>query len=231
MKVAVTLPTRGLVFTEVEQALENQRKDYDLQIFRSWDLTIPDSLNMLTAKALRESDAKYFLFIEEDTVIPEGGLNLLYQEMYINKADITCIDYGVNGYSCVARNKKTQEILWCGLGCTLVKRNVLEKMEPPWFRTDKLLRLNDWEWIDNPSKSAYGGQDIWFCMKARELGYTISEVTLVKCKHLRLDSLGSPEVNLGLHTISEKTPIHTQQQIDVPEKENMKIIQGHTVFL
>lgn len=227
--IAVILPTRGLVFTQVEEALSEQLKDFNHRIFRSHDLPIPDAQNYLVEKALRESHASHFLFIEEDTVLPKGGLEALQMALYTQKADIACIDYSVNGWSCTVRNKLTDELLWCGFGCTLVKREVLEKLGNPWFRTDKTLRLNDWEWIDNPSESAYGGQDIWFCTKAREAGFKLVQVKGREASHLMLVESGTPEVNKGIHFIGLKSVLIKQQFVDVPEKEEVLTINGHSV--
>lgn len=197
--IAIILATRGTVFTEVESAIEKMRKLHFLMVFRSFDKPIPDAQNYLVEQAL-ELSPTHLLFIEEDTVPPEGAL----ERLLAANSDIACIDYGVNGWSCVAREKTTNEVLWCGLGCTLVKRTVFDKLEKPWFRTDKSLRLNDWQWVENPYK--YGGLDIWFCTQAKNTGFSITQVG-GECKHLRLDELGKAETNGGLHRISEKEKI------------------------
>jgi len=139
MKIGVILPSRGLVFAEVEQALSDNLEGYDYKIYRSWDLKIPDCENVLTEKALAD-DATHILSIEEDTVMPSKGLARLIAA----DSDISCIDYGVGGWSTLTKDKKTGEILWCALGCTLIKREVFMALEKPWFRDDKKLLLNFW---------------------------------------------------------------------------------------
>lgn len=214
--IAVILPTRGLVFAEVEYSLEIIRQVLpQTVVFRSWSLQLPEAQNILVEKALSVPDVTHLLFIEEDTVMPDPIKNAL--KLLGSKADIACIDYGVQGWGCVARDQETSEILWCGFGCTMVKRHVFDKVEKPWFRTDKTLRLNDWKWIDNPAK--YGGQDIWFCTKARESGCTIEQLE-GECRHLKLEALGKPETNGGLHSIVEKPRITKKQTIEVPKEVN-----------
>ncbi len=220
MRIAIILATRGLVFTEVEEAIETLRHTYvnytepiKIRVFRSYNLVLPESQNFLTQVALESFDPDYLFFIEEDTVPPLSALTRLLKA----KSDIACIDYGVNGYSCTARERKTNELLWCGLGCTLIKKEVFNKLEYPWFRSDQSLRLNDWKWV--PNTNPYGGQDIWFCMQAREKGFTIKQIE-GEAKHLRLDSLGKPETNKGLHQISQKPVITKQQVIDIPEEHD-----------
>lgn len=205
--IAIVLCTRGIVFTEVEHEIEKMRQDHTIVVFRTWNKPIPEAQNYLVEKILESKDIEYLFFIEEDTVPPQDAL----EKLLALDVDIACIDYGVNGYSCIAKDKKTEEILWCGLGCTLMKREVFEKIEKPWFRIDKTLRLNDWKWIDNPAK--YGGHDIWFCTQARAAGYTIQQAE-GECRHLVLDQIGYKEFNNGLHSIGEKKKIKTQQYIE-----------------
>lgn len=207
--IGVILPSRGLIFAEVEDSLEKNLQRNKHRIYRSWNLNIPECENFLVEKALRDG-CEEILMIEEDTVMPEEGLiNLL-----LAKSDIACIDYGVNGWSTITKDKATGEILWCGLGCILIKREVFEKVAYPWFRSDKALLLNFWpeeKWI-NAGKQAYGGQDIWFCLNARKKGFTIQQVE-GEAKHLKLNSLGRPEVNFGLHAIGVKPKIEKYQTL------------------
>jgi len=202
---AIVIPTRGFVFSKVLEAVERERQGKDTRLYVSCDLPIPDSHNELTRKALLDG-AEYLWIIEEDTVPPPGSF-----ESIAAHGDVACLDYGVSGWSCITKNPQG-EILWCGLGCTMVHRRVFEALEYPYFRTDKTLRLNDWKWIDNPKKGVYGGLDIWFCCKAREKGFKIVQVE-GECEHLQLDSLGQREINYGLHKISRKPKISKIQTI------------------
>lgn len=205
--IGIILTTRGLLFTEVADAIERERKGHDVKVFYSWDKTIPLAQNALVEEALQDSSIDLLWFIEEDTVPPVGAL----QKLIDADADIAFIDYGVNGWSCSAKDKDGN-ILWCGLGCTLVKRHVLTDMLYPWFRTDKSLRLNDMSWIDTNPNKVYGQQDIWFCVNARKSGHQITQVD-GECRHLKLVELGQPEVNLGLHIVEQKPKINKLQTI------------------
>jgi hypothetical protein len=209
MKIGVVLPTRGLVYTKVEQAIEEMGSG--IRVYRSWNLPIPDGHNQLAKQALEEGNDLVF-FIEEDTVPPKGGLEKLLQA----DSDIACMDYGISGWGCVTKNPKG-EILWCGLGCTLVKRKVLEKMTYPYFRADMSLRLNDWTWQELPEQyiktKQYGSLDIWFCTQARKLGFTIKQVE-GECEHLELVALGEREKNHGLHIINTRPKISKNQIVE-----------------
>lgn len=209
-RIAVVLPTRGLVFTEVEEAIEAARLRHEIIVFRSKDLPIPDSHNQLTEEAL-SNNFDYIWFIEEDTVPPKFALDHLLNA----DADIAFIDYAINGWACAPKGANG-EILWCGLGCTLVKAEVFKKLQKPYFRTDKSLSLNDdtyFQWRDIPNK--YGGQDIWFFSQARQAGYKLVQVP-GECKHLKVDAYATPQVNDGRHVISQKPTITNMQTYEKP---------------
>ena len=62
----------------------------------------------------------------------------------------------------------------CGAGCLLIKREVLEKMRPPWF----LYTL-------------WAGEDVYFCLKCRTLGYDVYVDTGVTPLHF-IESVVGP---------------------------------------
>lgn len=206
--IGIVLPTRGLVFSQVLEAIEREREGQNVKLYLSHDLSIPDGHNQLVKEALLDG-CEHIWLIEEDTIPPPGALKRLYSA----KKDIACIDYAVSGWGCVTRNQNN-EILWCGLGCTMVKRKVFEAMEYPYFRVDKSLRLNDWRWIDLPKdyldNKNYGSLDIWFCTQARRLGFTIHQME-GECVHLELKRLGKRGANHGLHLIENRPRIINKQ--------------------
>src|SRR3990167_2484030 len=204
-KIAIILPSRGMIFSQVMDAIERERKGYETKLYISHNLPIPSGHNHLVELALADGN-EYLFLIEEDTVPPARAI----EKLLAVHADIACIDYGVSGWGCVTKNNQG-EILWCGLGNVLIRREVFEAMQYPYFRVDKVLRLNDWTWQDLPEDYAkskgYGGLDIWFFSEARRLGFKINQVEGEEAVHLQLDELGKRGINNGLHTISEKPKI------------------------
>ena len=204
--IGVILPSRGLIFAEVMESLLDNLEGYDFRIYQAIGLRIPDCENVPVERALSDG-CSHLWFIEDDTVPPAKALERLLQA----DGDIAAIDYAVNGWGCIARDKINCDILWSGLGCTLVRRRVFDSLEKPYFRDDMQLRLNDMTWIPAP-KNRYGGQDIWFCCHAREKGFKIVQIQ-GECKHLKLESLGKPEENNGAHNIVIKSKIEKHQFI------------------
>lgn len=203
------MPSRGFIFTKVLESLEKNLRDYRHKKYFSYDLKIPDCFNYLTEQALKDK-CDFLLYVEEDVVLPDK----IVSKMLLLDKDIVAVDYAVNSWSCVTRDEKTDEILWTGLGGTLVKNIVFDKLEKPYFRSDKLLLLNDWpniSWINAGSQS-YGGQDIYFFLKAREAGFSITQIE-GECEHLKLESLGRKEVNNGFHQIGNKGRIEKRQTL------------------
>lgn len=200
--LAILMPTRGLVFGETVRSLVENVKDFETEWKFAIGLPIPDCHNYVVEEALK-TDCDYFLFVEEDMFLPEGAVKRMY-----GQGDIVALDYPVDsGHGTVQR--KCGEVIFCGLGCTMIRREVFERMERPWFETDKSLRITsqdpfEYEVWDVPYK--YGGQDMLFCHKARELGYKIQAIE-GEAQHLRVRQLDDRKYNQGAQVIEALPPI------------------------
>ena len=64
------------------------------------------------------------------------------------------------------------DVKWGGLGCAMVDVNVFRKLGKPWFH-----------WDERPN-GKHTGEDVWFCRKLREAGYTIQADGRVRCGHV-----------------------------------------------
>jgi len=70
-----------------------------------------------------------------------------------------------------------------GLAFMLVKRGVFEKIPAPWFATATV------DEPSGPNKKIYVGEDIYFCIKAKEAGFKLWLDPTVKVGHLKMRAL------------------------------------------
>lgn len=190
--LAVLLPSRGLVHSRVIEALDRELKGVLHKRFYTHNQPIPDCFTQLVENSLRDGPFTHFWFVEEDIVPPSGAL----QSLYKLNTDIAFVDYPLVKFPAEHCFKVIQgKLVWVGLGCTLVKRQVFTEMELPWFdcgynlvaifegSSHKSYRL-DLQPKSREKNKNYGGQDIYFCAKAFFSGYTIDIVPKVQCEHL-----------------------------------------------
>lgn len=121
----------------------------------------------------------HMLFIDDDVLVPPFGLKRLLSHdvpivggLYYQRTPphLPVVYKHVEGTQWVPVTEfcaGLQEVDAIGFGFTLIKREVFEKMERPWFEfSDRM------------------GEDMWFCQNAKKLGYTILVDADVKCRHL-----------------------------------------------
>jgi len=230
---AVLTPSRGLVHSRtVEAVMANiDEATAARHKFRGWrlshDLPIPDCHNAVAAAAMK-TDADALWFVEEDVIPPPGallGLFALLKDYTIAALDYPVWTEGGERWSCVCRDQdggpidrpSTNGIRYCGLGCTLVRRELFDRLPYPWFRSDmqfQIVRIGDsTRLVEVPVSYEYGGQDIYFAHRALESGFTIGELTGMTAGHARVVALGPLRVNHGAHTIETIDAIQRWQQI------------------
>lgn len=199
------MPTRGVVLTEVQQALDNElsaNKQIPM-IIRSWDMPLPLSRNYLVETALKVKDWTHALLIDDDVILPSGGL----QELIKLNCDVAVMDYPMhskkNGKSVgTAVTDKDGSVAWAGLGATLVKREVFEKISQPWFvfTNHSIKRTEDGyigfyaSQVDGNNKFS-GGEDVHFFLQCRKIG-AIIKLTKNNAVHAHIESFVSPVQNM-----------------------------------
>jgi len=181
------------------------------------DLPIPDCDERVAEMALA-TGAEYVWFVEEDVIPPAGALAASFRTL-IDGFDIAAVDYPVgaaeDGWGCLVRKDGDGEILWCGLGATLIRREVFEKLPQPWFATDtRYIKRGGGVWEPAPqvlpNEKRYGQQDIYFCMTLREAGFRIGQVPDMTASHAKVEAYGEQGTNVGFHTISIRDTILKQ---------------------
>ena len=129
----------------------------------------------------------YFLWIDEDMVVPPE----LFMKLRAHDKDIVSANYvrksGFGWCFEPAEEYKDWEskpggLIECdyiGFGAVLVKGEVFEKLEYPWFKVER-----DWKVIDGKREYMEVGEDVYFCRKAREAGFSTWVDTGLEVGHM-----------------------------------------------
>lgn len=166
MRLAVILPSRGLVFsrTVAEVLREVRSLGREWEMFMAHSRPIPDCFNEPIAEGMAWG-ATHFWLVEEDMALPPGIL----AELVESGAPIASADYPVKpGIMCV--NRDAQGVpRHSGTGCLLAERDALAAEMP--FTTDWWYIITDggatWtrQRVSESARSViYGLHDIEFGM-------------------------------------------------------------------
>ena len=127
----------------------------------------------------------HLLFLDDDMLFPPNTIEKLLSDdvplvggLYFarNEPHLPIAYHKVEGNQWVAVTQwkaGLQYVDAVGTGCMLIRRDVLEKMERPYFKFDDVM-----------------GEDMFFCEQAKKLGYDVVLDADVKCRHLRLVEVG-----------------------------------------
>jgi hypothetical protein len=209
MKLALVIPTRGVLFARtVQSTILNPEFPKDSHVIIVSGLPIPDSHNTCIRKALA-TDCTHIWFVEEDMEIPEHGLETMMA--YANEgAPYVAIDYPITIKWRTTVWTEQKQTLWTGFGCTLIARSVFEgELKDPWL-TDKyevlIEQMHPLKYRvreRKPDPKNYGMFDIWFGLQLQKMGIPIKVLEGKMCNHLRMRSWERKEANQGTHEIYE----------------------------
>lgn len=205
-KIAVILPSRGMMFSRTAEELLNNLEGYDYDIFFSHGLPIPLCFEKPTVKALYGSYS-HLWYVEDDMILPEGTLDA----MLIADVPVATMDYPVSREGQGVVFEADGRILFTGTGCLLVKREVFDIVRPPYFRTDvKWNAVNRGKFIRFTANKisnleGYGLHDVNFGLKLYKAEIPISCVGTIG--HRKLKAWGKAGTNDGAHQIEEWTKV------------------------
>lgn len=178
-------------------------KYIEVQTFKSiWDLDVPDGYELdfqyfygyqidqirnLIAEWAKRYD--YLLSVDSDIVLPRDSLKKMLSAdkdiisgLYIQRIPGTQtveVYMDTDGGGCtnipysLLENRGVVEIAACGMGAALIKSEVFRKMPYPHFQYKSAL--------DHRNTVS---EDVYFCLKARGLGFSVWADTSIKCDHL-----------------------------------------------
>lgn len=197
-KVLIGLPTMGSVHTLllvaimywVSEAVKN--KDMDILLYPSLNVRPHDRARNHIVEEFMKTEATHLFFIDSDTVPPPDALKKLLQADRDIISGITPIiehdpkrQNDSSGYykkyNCVGMDEKHVEpntgivpIKGAGGSCILIKKEVFEKLEKPYYKfLDK----------DDNGKDCLVSEDIYFIIMAISKGITPYCDTSVIAQH------------------------------------------------
>ncbi len=186
----VNVLTMTVVLTWMGQAMQQQ--DKGIQFYPTMGVSPVDNARNEIVEEFLKSDCTHLMMIDADTIPPMDALDkLLAHDLDIVTALTPIIEHDAkrindsNGfykkYNAVGwddqflqANVGLQKIRGCGASCILIKRNVLEKMEDPWFR---------FTYKDDTGKKTFIGEDVYFIMMSIGKGFVPMADTSIICGH------------------------------------------------
>lgn len=204
--VHISIPSRGVVFSEVLNAIFREVKTV-----KHWRLHIVaeepvDNARNVLIDAFLESTGTHILLLDDDEVLAPGML----AAMVGMNEDVVVADAPAKktGKSNIFRNKDG-EIVATGFGCALIKKEVFQKLEKPYFD------LKPWRNVEKKSgnylfpvkdtdkANPWGGEDINFSIKLRDAGFKIKSMGDMVCAHLEYEPFNSDQRAIKLLDIKK----------------------------
>ena len=204
--IAVCIPTRGIVYTEVMQGVVDNCAGKEWTLLTTIDEGLPDCMNDLVERAL-EAGAEWIWIVEEDTVPPAGVL----EKMLAAKVDYIACDYPV-GHSHTCFGFDDDGLLWTGFGCTLIAVSVFSRIPEPWFECNRNMVVQqrgglDYFTADQRTVNHRGGHDLSFAEKMKAAGIERHGVRGIECRHLKMHGWNTAPTNKACHDIQALPPI------------------------
>jgi len=227
MKLAVVVPSRGLMFSETLEELLRELQGHDYELYWSHGKGLPECFNEPTERALADPDTYAVLFVEDDMIIPKGILN----KMFSMKYPVVALDYPFQqqGDATTLHDPKGYAY-WTGTGFLLVAKQVLEQMEKPIWRTnitfDPFVDKDTIHfWPRKLDKVHYGLHDLRFGLLLYSAGLPVQPMAQTAGQR-KLVKLGEAGSNNGAHEIMELTEVGRDLVSGMINPENANLFRG-----
>lgn len=226
-KLAVIVPSRGLMFSETLEELLDELDGLNYEIYWAHEKSLPECFNEPTERALADPDVYALLFCEDDMMIPSGILDKMFAQNY----PVVALDYPFqqNGDSTVLHDPKGYAY-WTGTGFMLVAKQVLLNMEKPIWRTnmtfDPFIDKDTIHfWPRKLTKIFYGLHDLRFGLVLYSAGLPVLPMSQTAGQR-KLAKLGEPKTNNGAHEINELTEVGRDLVSGMIDKNNSELFLG-----
>lgn len=205
VKVAVILPSRGLIFSQTADELLQNVRGIPHKFFFAHRKPLPDCFEEPTNRALKDKDVTHLWFVEDDMILPSDTLKKMLDR------DLACVtvNYPTTARQDAAVLEIKGRVVYGGTGCTLVKREVFNELKKPYFRTDiKWIPRNCGDYIKFTAKKVkplpddYGFHDVNFFMNLWRKDIPVHQMDFTVGQR-KLKELGKSGSNDGAHKIDE----------------------------
>lgn len=194
-KICIGLPTMSsvhplllmVIVSWMAEAFNNG--EYNLSIYPTVNVQPVDNARNDIVKHFLESDCTHLIFVDADTIPPLNALKrLLAHDKPIISALTPIIEMDGEGnpwrkWNCVDENDEhmkpntgTRMCKGAGSSCILIKREVFEALEAPYYR---------FQYKDDKGKSIVVGEDIWFIVNCLSKGIKTYADTTILCQHYK----------------------------------------------
>ena len=226
-KLAVILPSRGLLFSETFEELLMELEGFNYEIFWAHERPLPECFNEPTERVLADPDVFAVLIVEDDMIIPHGIL----KEMFAMNYPVVALDYPFkqDGDSTVLHDPEGNAF-WTGTGFILISKAILRQMEKPIWRTDRTFDpFIDTDtihfWPRKLDGVYYGLHDLNFGLVLYSAGVPIKVMERTAGQR-KLRELGKKHSNNGAHDIYEITKVGRDVVSGMVDRENVELFKG-----
>lgn len=226
-KLAVIVPSRGLIFSETLEELLGELEGFNYEIYWAHEKSLPECFNEPTERALADPNVYALLFCEDDMILPKGIL----KEMFAQNYPVVALDYPFqqNGDSTCLHDPKGYAY-WTGTGFLLVSKQVLLNMERPIWRTnmtfDPFIDKDTIHfWPRKLDKVYYGLHDLRFGLVLYSAGLPVLPMARTAGQR-KLAKLGEKHTNNGAHEINYLTEVGRDLVSGMITPENADMFRG-----
>jgi len=198
-RVFIAIPHTGFIVAPLAEVLLAWGRSWKekLKVYMASPIPAPvDVARNVCVREFLNTDATHLFFLDADVAPPHNALEVLLSH---NREIVSALVFtslpDENGQvwpvPCAFRmhdgklrpyfGRGLVEVDAIGMGCVLIRRNVFETLEPPWF----CLRY------DRSRTTLSLGEDLDFCEKARAHGFRIFVDYNLVCDHFARANLGA----------------------------------------
>lgn len=174
--IVISIPTLGMLDVEIVSSLCGLERPPNTAIEHFWPVRYTvDKARDLSAETAIAEQAEYLFFIDHDVILPTKALLRLVARdadiasgLYFTRSKPPFPLVFVDGHPTMDWTPgDVVQVDAVGMGCTLIRRELFEQLEPPWFVT-----------------TGQGTEDTHFCRRLREeLGIRPVVDTGISCVH------------------------------------------------